>query len=69
MEEIYQYTCKMFGENADHVEPVNFFKLFKGFRDQYLVRFSNFDQHGPEILFKELRSLSNISLNKTEMSC
>ncbi|XP_030840281.1 formin-like protein 3 isoform X3 [Strongylocentrotus purpuratus] len=35
MEEIYQYTCKMFGENADHVEPVNFFKLFKGFRDQY----------------------------------
>ncbi|XP_041473582.1 formin-like protein 3 isoform X2 [Lytechinus variegatus] len=35
MEEIYHYTTKMFGENGDHVEPINFFKLFKDFSSQY----------------------------------
>ncbi|XP_071478345.1 formin-like protein 3 isoform X2 [Diadema antillarum] len=37
MEEIYQYTCAMFGESAKQIEPGNFFKLFKSFRDQYLA--------------------------------
>ena len=37
MEEIYHYTCAMFGESAQFIQPSNFFALFKSFKYQYLV--------------------------------